>query len=203
MSKHFPGQKSPTPIVHDNGDDSDCCCQTSNEAGVRPVGGNCVSVSTRWLIKHWNRGDIPRPPQQPGDPQVKTKQRRGVDRLFPLLQGDRLKPPPPSLTPNHFSSVVDSPCQPCPGQTILLCSPHPWGSNFLWPSFFPSSRKNIWSPPPPPPPSCPSRGSYQHFHPPWLRSKGWWSSPPALWLKRPLCILNEWWNQPAGKRQVL
>lgn len=46
-----------------------------------------LSVSARWLIKHWNWTDVPRPSQQPGDPQVDKAEERS-----------RLADPPPALT---------------------------------------------------------------------------------------------------------
>lgn len=130
-----------------------------------------LSVSARWLIEHRNRTDVPRPPQQPGDPQVKTKQRRGVDWPLPPL-------PSPTGRPSeaHYTSpsVVDSSCQPCPGQTIFLCSPSSMRQQLsltLHPPFPPAER--ILDSPL-------SLQPQQHFQPPRLRSREWRSSPCAL-----------------------
>lgn len=87
----------------------------------RRVNSDCLSA--RWLIKHRNRADVSRPPQQPGDPQVKAERRRTLDRPVPLQQGGGLKPTSPS--------ALDSSCQRCPGQTILFMSlPHRWAATF-------------------------------------------------------------------------
>lgn len=56
--------------------------------------------TSRWLIKQWNRTDIPGPPQQPGDPQVKTEQRSGVN--WPVLSTER---PAEAHQPLHISSM--------------------------------------------------------------------------------------------------
>lgn len=56
--------------------------------------------TSRWLIKQWNRTDIPGPPQQPGDPQVKTEQRSGVN--WPMLSAER---PAEANQPLHISST--------------------------------------------------------------------------------------------------
>lgn len=95
-----------------------------------------LPVSARWLVKHWNRADVPRPPQQPGDPQVKTEPRRGVNWPSPLRQGGRLQP-------------LDSSCQPWSKPSFHVL-PRPRGSSVLWPSTLLSplfSRKEYLIPP--------------------------------------------------------
>lgn len=95
-----------------------------------------LPVSARWLVKHWNRADVPRPPQQPGDPQVKSEPRRGVSWPSPLRQGGRLQP-------------LDS-SSPALVQTIFSCSPSATRQQrplTLHPPFSPSAEKEYLIPP--------------------------------------------------------
>ena len=145
-----------------------------------------LPVSARWLVKHWDRADVPRPPQQPGDPQVKTEPRRGVNWPSPLQQGGRLKPPRPA---SHLHVVADSssPAQPCPGPNHLFMfslGHEAAASSDPPPSFSPpSTEKNIW---------FPLRSKQTQLQPQQhlqrFRSRGRWRSLRALRLL--FCLLS-------------
>lgn len=151
-----------------------------------------LPVSARWLVKHWNRADVPRPPQQPGDPQVKTEPRRGVNQPSPLRQGGRLQPLDSS-----------SPASPAPVQTIFSCSPSATRQQrplTLRPPFSPSAEKNIW---------FPLRSKQTQLQPQQHLQ------PPTVLIKRTVTLSvcpvtsslssffwNEWWINLPGRRSV-